>query len=543
MADLRELLDRTAHRVDLEAGAFDRMVAHRTQAEQRRRVAAGAVGLLIATVLVAAAVALAGSESAPEPATPPITSSNVFDLSVRWHGDLGAEAAPPTVAEGMVISATADGNVVAFAQDCASSGESCSPAWTAKVDPLWVTTDEINPTITWWLWAPGPPNAPLTMGAFAAVDGVLYTQSKAGTVYAFDAACRADGGTCTPLWTGDAGVGDPVGGGLPIVGGDTVYVVTDAGTTAFPVGCASDGSACTPSWRSASQVQRVQNGHVYALDPERGIAGEIDPTSGASVWSGGPGVCCGNAGLPIRFGDSVYVNFGSELDVFPADCSGTCEPTWRAELDDPFVDGPVVVDGAVVLSTALEERSGSLIAFPVDCASGGSVCSRSHRTQVAAELTTNPPVVADGLVYVVSTRGSYVGGFAPGCLLREDGCEPAWAARPDRPWQPIVANGVAFVSDSTFGTFAYLTTCADDPCPSAWRDDEVVPEGPPALADGLLVVTDRTGMVWAYASGPEPDDAVVAADDGIPWVLPAILLVIGLGAAAIIARRRSTTAP
>jgi hypothetical protein len=59
----------------------------------------------------------------------------------------------------------------------------------------------------------------------------------------------------------------------------------------------------------------------------------------------------------------------------------------------------------------------------------------------------------------------------------------------------------------------------------------------------LLVVTDRTGMVWAYASGPEPDDAVVAADDGIPWVLPAILLVIGLGAAAIIARRRSTTAP
>jgi hypothetical protein len=282
----------------------------------------------------------------------------------------------------------------------------------------------------------------------------------------------------------------------------------------------------------------VQNGHVYALDPERGIAGEIDPTSGASVWSGGPGVCCGNAGLPIRFGDSVYVNFGSELDVFPADCSGTCEPTWRADLDDPFVDGPVVVDGAVVLSTALEERSGSLIAFPVDCASGGSVCSRSHRTQVAAELTTNPPVVADGLVYVVSTRGSYVGGFAPGCLLREDGCEPAWAARPDRPWQPIVANGVAFVSDSTFGTFAYLTTCADDPCPSAWRDD-VVPEGPPALTDGLLVVTDRTGVVWAYAPGPEPAGAPPVIEGGLRWVLLAALLVIALGLTAIVARRRS----
>jgi outer membrane protein assembly factor BamB len=537
MPELRDVLEREGRSVRLDPGAFDRMLERQQRVARRRRVVAGSFGVAIAIAIVVAAVLLPRGDGGPVPADTPITPSTVRDLAPRWSGDMGAPAAPPTVVDGVVVTATADGHVAAFPEDCA---DPCAPAWTAQVDPLWVTDDAANPEIRWWLWTPGPPNGPITIGAFSVDHGVLFTQSRSGRVYAFDPNCGTDGATCGPLWTGQAPSGDPTGGGLPLVGGGAVYVLTEGGTAAFASTCATDGSPCEPLWRSDLLVQRVQDGQIFAMDPELGVMSELDPATGSPIWTGGPGSCCGNVGQPVRFDDAIYVNFGSELDVFPANCRGECRPTWRAPLEDAFVDGPVVVGDAVVLTAATDERTGAILAFPVDCATGGATCTTSHRTAVTAELTTNPPVVADALVAVVSTRGSYVGAFDPTCLVRRDDCDPVWSANPTRPWQPVVSDGLAFVSDSATDVAAYPAACHDVPCAPLWTDREVVPEGPVSLAGGRLYLTDRRGTVWAYAVGGSDGvaDARVA-ETGRAWVMPALLVVLAPAiAATILVRRR-----
>ncbi len=525
---------------ELRPGSVERMDHYKNRQDRNRRIGALVVALVLAGGVVATALAVYGRNE-PVPANPPITTGNVGDLQVQWTGAMGAKAPPPVVADGVVVDATADGQVVAFGDRCAAAGAACSPLWTATIEPYTSFADQSDGTITWWPTSTGAPGEAENVAAFAAAGDKVYTVSKAGTVYAFDVHCRVDGGSCDPAWT--AHVAEPFG--LPVVastgpiGTPRVFVGSRNGTYAFDLECGSGGATCTPLWHAAQpQIVSYQDDVLYGFDNGKaGLAYALDPETGKVLWSGGPGRCCSNSSMPHRYGDTVYVNFGHTLDAFPADCRGTCQPTWTAPITDAYSSQPVVAGDAVVVSVATNGDIGGVLSFPVDCATGGQTCTTSHRTLIDAEVTSVGPQVAGDRVYTESLRIGGVFVFDATCVATKTSCGPVWTdPSAGQPWEIVVDGGVAYEADGMEGLKAFDASCSADPCAQLWRSEQT-PINRPIIANGEVMMTDSNGTIYAYAPGSAP----ASGSSGAAPILYGALLLIGIVVISVAVLRRRKT--
>ncbi|MGZ4132792.1 MAG: outer membrane protein assembly factor BamB family protein [Actinomycetota bacterium] len=302
---------------------------------------------------------------------------------------------------GRVYAATWRGDVVAFANDCASGGEPCAPLWRSPVvDATWSLERGDS-----MLYAPG---FDARLHAIGIVDGVerwrgpslrcrqclsgpvfagrqvfissggramLDPTADSSVLFAFPMRCRD---ACAPSWTAtvhDALLSDPA------VGGDLVYVSTetapgsgDGHLYAFARSC-SHGNGCAPVWSAESPV---------------GELGIISPT---------------------LLGDTVMVTSQEQsfVQMFPADCgAATCDPLWiAAGLTGPMP--AVVADGYVYVAT----NDARVLAFDPACRTDGGVCAPSWEVR-GSGAWLSPPVVTHGIVYTTSSDGTVAAYPAPG---------------------------------------------------------------------------------------------------------------------------------
>jgi hypothetical protein len=250
-----------------------------------------------------------------------------------WHaespGSGGVQPSVPIPGDGafFVAAASASGSrLSAYPTSCTGS---CHPLWTWFQAGSQLSSDPV----------------------FA--DGMIYVTEGSSwgemSVLAFRAACRTDGGVCTPEWKGP-GVGEPVlADGLVFVNGGGA-----PGTTlAYGARCGTGGSTCTPA-------------HAYQ----------------------------GGAGQPVLAGGVLYVGNGHSVLAYDPGCAETsCRPIWSRTINGVVRSGPVVTDDAVYVGTS----EGEVIAFRLTGGSGGVSTSAAA---VAALLL----VVALGLGAAVVRR-------------------------------------------------------------------------------------------------------------------------------------------
>ena len=372
------------------------------------------------------------------------------------------------------------------------------------------------------------------MAAFTAADGVVYAGSKTGRVYAFDVHCRADGGVCGPAWTAQV----PHGTGLPVVAGGLLLTQGRDGTFAYAVGCGTGGATCSPLWHIPQTGIRVQDGVLYTTNrfaatsqPDRAYA--FDARTGEVLWWSKPIMCCSNDPTPVRYGDSVYVNFGSVLEVFPANCRGLCDPTWTAPIIDRFSTQPVVVGDTVAVAVATDGSTGGVLSWTVDCETGGRSCAEQHRASGFPELTSVGPQAYGDRLYTESLRGTGTYVFDFSCLARRSFCHSVWAdASAISPWETVVSGGVVFQADQAGWLKAFDAACPTSFCPVLWQSDQT-PINRAVINGGEVLMSSIDHKIYAFAPGsartpPSKNRAAVFYG----------AVALGAGALLIVRRRR-----
>lgn len=320
----------------------------------------------------------------------------------------------------------------------------------------------------------------------------------------------------------------------PAVGDGNVYVTTRSGTLqAFRESC-ENATSCGARW-----------------------TGTLDG---------------GIANGPTAVDGRVFVaTEAGHLYAFSADCGDggrSCSPDWVADVDAQAYSSPVVAGGMVYVHTVAER----VFAFSESCGSGGTTCAPAWAANVAPrgidrcavngdghpmhECWVRPPVVADGIVYVVVSVGSVQGGewhesivaldaqtgvlrwsfeappyeccgvafdapsiaegrvfvrladrlyaFSAAC---SDPCSPLWTASEPGLWttSPVEYDGTVFVATTGGGTgigthgtvYAFPADCASDgsSCRPNWMgvtQDEVTGFDP-VVSDGHILVTSILG--------------------------------------------------
>lgn len=302
-----------------------------------------------------------------------------------WHAQIGGHLSghSPVVVGSMVVVRTGT-DIEAFKVSCASGGGTCSPVWTAPVADqlqspiaasatrLYVTSgsslEAFNATCGAATCSPVW-SAPLDGSSYtgaSVVNGVVYTGSSTGTVYAFsDAKCAK--GSCAPLWTGHAP--QQLATDLTIANGEVMG--GDGGAlVGFSLSCAS--SPCAPVWNSAP---------------------------GGDLFSH----------LAIR-GSSVFEK-NTSLQRFTQDCASSAACS-GATLDpavgtDPAVAADVVY--TVNASTSGGQTLGALTAFAPDCTPSSGVCPQLWSfapSDGSGERFDTSAVISDGTVYDVTNGGN-----------------------------------------------------------------------------------------------------------------------------------------
>ena len=116
--------------------AFDRLVRRRAKRERTRKIADGALALILVVLLVAAlAGALALRRQRPEPLNGPITPSNVSQLGLVWSSppsDRSIGAAPLAV-DDHVFVIDMDDRLRVYPRSCGA--DVCSPLWSTRLGP------------------------------------------------------------------------------------------------------------------------------------------------------------------------------------------------------------------------------------------------------------------------------------------------------------------------------------------------------------------------------------------------------------------------
>ena len=320
----------------------------------------------------------------------------------------------PAVVNGVLYVGTASkrGHLFAFdVNDCATTGGTCSPLWTASV-----AVGDSSPTVA---------------------DGVVYVGSQRNNVYAF----AADGcgrRTCKPLWIGRT---DGYVDNSPAVANGVVYA---GDATGYLYAFAADRCA-QPTPRPA---------------PRPG------PTSGPAAAKACTALWRGRAANPIYsaspvvHGGMVYTtSFGAAPDSFlevfaTAGCGqAVCEPVWRGAGGDYLDSGPAVAYGRVYLGSG----DGVLRVYPAK-GCGEPTCSPLWTGFGAGSVAAvdSPPMVANGVVYIGMEQD--VRAFdAHGCGRAR--CDILWGFTTQDPIvdsSPVMVNHTLYFSGTNVGAVPEL---------------------------------------------------------------------------------------
>jgi hypothetical protein len=446
MADLRSRLEARRRAFAPESGAFDRLVRRRRRKMLRQRISVGVVALTIAG-LGLFAITEAWFEASPERPAHRLGPTNVHRLEPAWTVRLAGDPSTPVV-RGGIVYVVAD-RLYAFPADCGSGGVMCRPLWTGEIgtarrNPPVVTGsvvvvsagglvafpthcgtggDSCDPL---WTADPPPPGKPpesfLTgFSALAAAGETVYAAGGDG-LYAFDVACRADGGACAPTWVGE-GAGQET---APEIGEAFIYVRSHETLYAFPVTCPRD--RCEPSW--------------IAPLPAR------YPTESLE-----------------HHGEALY----AENRVFAADCGREqppCKPLWVAGTDPPTARdlAASALGPATIHENVVYWGSSRLYAFPERCGTEGGTCDPvwkgPHQTGVTSiYLGWSQPTVVNGLVFSSTDRVSV---FEVGCATGGAVCAPLWVGPPTGTvLSPVVGTDRAVYVASSDGTLRAYEVASD----------------------------------------------------------------------------------
>jgi outer membrane protein assembly factor BamB len=288
------------------------------------------------------------------------------------------------------------------------------------------------------------------------------------------------------VWTGPVTPGSTAS--TPVVAGSNVYVGDSSGR--LFVFAAGGGPGCTGS-----------------------------PPSCPPLWTT-TALFGGVSGAPAVAGDVVYVGSeGGVLYAFSAtgteNCSGTpkvCSPLWLASVGDGFspASSPLVADGTVYVG------GDRLYAFDaagsIDCGGIPKLCHPRWSADVNEFRSTQTPAFADGVVYATSsmTLAAFDAEGIEGCAGAPRVCSPLWSATPACGGliscdlsSPAVSNGTVYVGSDQSDEFpsggalyAYdaqgIDGCSGSPvsCEPRWRASTSAEYGAPAVANGLVYITD-----------------------------------------------------
>lgn len=161
----------------------------------------------------------------------------------------------------------------------------------------------------------------------------------------------------------------------PVVAGGRVFIASVERIYALPATCSH--SRCEPIWMTepvgllgdlGAPAPVVGNGNVFVPTPDGSlvVVPTDCPASRRVCKSLSLGEFDGSSFAPAAVGEglvavSVDLDPRGSIAVFPADCSGLCEPVWSSPVAGPSgVSAPAIGDGKVFISAG-----GRLYAFSV----------------------------------------------------------------------------------------------------------------------------------------------------------------------------------
>jgi outer membrane protein assembly factor BamB len=302
-------------------------------------------------------------------------------------------------------------------------------------------------------------------------NGVVYVGSDDGNLYALDAS------TGVEVWRYDTG--GPVGSsptlanGLVYVGSDSARVLALDASTGDKVWEFGTGGAVIASPTAA-------NGLVYVGSFEDATFQALDASTGVPVWSFAAPASIYKAAAVAR--DMVLVPTALPEDGIHALDSSTGDELWRYVAPSYHVSSPIAANGLVYITVfdlgaifALAPSNGRLI-WRYD-GYGGTI--------------DTAPVVANGLVYTVSSQG-YVDAVAA------DTGAPFWTTNLETCslyfGSPAAANGVVYLDcgnqlhalDAMTGSvlWSYQGTATFN--------------SSPAVVNGMVYVGSSDGVLHAF---------------------------------------------
>jgi outer membrane protein assembly factor BamB len=455
------------------ADAFERLTTARKQRQRDRRIADGAVAIVLVGALVAALVGAVLRREHHVPAAP-ITPQNVGQLGLAWWGPTVSAGSQPVVAGDRVYVLADDGTLSAFPTTCA--GDRCDAIWTAHAgidtptstawgSPVVDGGRVYQPTVDGELIGyptscdetPCAPDwvgrtsgdlstaTPVVAGGYVFVGAgdCCHGSETYGSLVAFDEACASYPDPCRPAWT--ARLPGGFMGGQPVIAGDRLYVGSHDGTVAaFPIDCPLRSDGCEPIWTARTHGP-IPNPKITFTPASRIVAPLVVVGSTLYVASGAwvyafPTACDAFPCAPSWIGhtrgylqsvavssDRVYASqsrlvadshpgFSPRTVVFPTECQFRCpaERTFAGARSDPFVS-----DGVVYMLGTERVETGRPAAYDDACGSKGSVCAPLWTMSLDNGTANNFVTVADGSLYMSGTDGNLhvfqLGGTATCC--------------------------------------------------------------------------------------------------------------------------------
>jgi hypothetical protein len=306
-----------------------------------------------------------------------------------------------------------------------------------------------------------------TVGTSATVyQDLVFVVDAFWTLYAFPAACGTGGADCPVLWKSGAGA-SPYSN--PVVDSGVAYVgstsVNGDGVAAYPAWCGLGGATCSPLWTvnlgDTTSAPALHAGVLYVQTRTEVIA--VSVQSHAILWRAPAAQVPNYAEFttsPAVAEGLVFVSTSGHLNAYPVGCASdgsVCEPRWvgEAPAGEHPSSTPSVANGRVFVQTAIGNSSsdnGHVVAFSTTCGTDGSTCTPEWVAPHLAYDNWGRPAVANGVVYVGGDR-SNIAAFATDCATGGDTCTPLWTTTVSSSVSPrseglIVADGVVYWTEA-----------------------------------------------------------------------------------------------
>jgi outer membrane protein assembly factor BamB len=342
-----------------------------------------------------------------------------------------------------------------------------------------------------WAFDLGSVPQDLTVYAFPTVgQSLVYVAATSGTMYALN---RGDG---TVRWSFQA-AGQV--SASPALVGDTLYFA-DSGGAVY----ALDAATGTVRWtatigQTSFSLPVVADGIVYQSDGSGGLHA-FDAATGATLWSKTFG---GNVRAPAVVGGYAY--FSCDDGTFYAVDAKTGTERWHyTPASGTTAYSPAVGGGSVVTNV---EGVGTVA---LDAETGAQIW------QVPFEASSNPPVIASGVVYVADGTSQVL------AFDLATGQPVGGATVANVPGIPAISGGVLYVADFDGTLTAFVTGSATPVSQAAVAPTTPAQPSPTPAPAGVQAVhlwTDHVGKEAVSNIEFTPDGKVWVQDyGGIAWI-------------------------